>query len=113
MNSWAEISDQYEKTPEMVAFREWCFENGFEAGGHPISFTKSSIKTIFGFLQCFAETKGTQFTIGGIASTLTTMLILNKNGAVEEYYGHLSKNHEEAMLWCAIQYFERIANAKG
>ncbi len=102
MNSWPEVNKKYEKEPEMIAFREWCFKNGFENGGLMISFHKSNIKMIFGLLQCYADTKGIYITIYHYTKTYEYE-IWNSNDKTK-----CGKNYdtlEESMIMCAEKYF--------
>lgn len=108
MNSWPEIYKEFADMPEMVAFREWCFKNGFENGGLLNSFHKTNIKMMFGLLQCYAETKGWCIEMMVNFDFHWTVIGYKSDGSLENrFFNEKTLNNcEQAMLWCAAQYFK-------
>ncbi len=107
MNSWPELYKEYEKEPEMIAFREWCFKNGFEDGGSPISFTRVDIKTIFGFAVKYIAIIGWTVRLKPTFSEKIIIGGLVGKRSLLAYYNDLFPL-ETAMFWVVNKYFEII-----
>ena len=122
--TWENIHNKSKHLPRMKDFRIWCFKNGFENGGHPISFSKSDIKTIFGYLQGYAHTEKISLFIAEVVHTSGGDIIGQRifthywTGIIKEAVKgnwidpKIDKNSDnylspvEAMVWVAAQYFE-------
>ncbi len=93
MKNWKSIKGKYVKTELMQEFRDYC----------PV-FYETDIQTVFGWIQCFAETKGfleiKSRMIRGIR--YTNGYFYNK----KEWYSENFDNPEQAMLWCADCFFK-------
>lgn len=100
--NWEKKYKKYEYSQKMKDFRVWCFNNGFLDSGNVISFSKSNIKTIYGFLKCFAETKKAQVYV---------QYIYHKHYKKADILGMVNSEFrqfdtvEGAMLWCVDKYF--------
>ena len=104
--NWTDIYTKYKDTTSMKEFSVWHLDN-YTNGGY--YFENSNIKDIWGYLICFAETKGYTFFINdeGTVNNKT-----NFTAYISEIYGRRIAQGtnlqpiEQALIWCADKFFE-------
>jgi hypothetical protein len=126
--TWQDIYKKYD-TELMKEFYFWWFKQNERLNKYyddcdyrlitmeEFGFKLSDIKDIWGYLICFAETKGYAFQFDQLDANLVegevfqVVITENENdvGTYSEYYGKgqkVCKGTEQAMLWCADKFFE-------
>ena len=104
--TWQETYNRYEDSELMKEFGLWARTKGIVVN---MRHESCNIKDVWGYLICFAETKGfleiKSRMVRGIR--YTNGYFYNK----KEWYSDNFDNPEQAMLWCANKFFE-VANGK-
>ena len=98
---WQEIYKKYKDSELMDKFNMYVYDNE----GESIGDSTSNIKDIWGYLICFAETKGISI-VKGLIAKKTGINKYGQNEWVELASYKTKKTAEEDMLWCADKFFE-------
>jgi len=95
MKKWYDIYRKYRESDLMKEFRIWLLEEQQQTALIEVV----DIQTIWGWLICFAETKGIHLEKGLIATK-------QHDGWIILAQDTKKKKQEEYMLWCADKFFE-------
>lgn len=103
--TWQELIKKYEHNKLMIEFMNYCDEYLFH-----IELEANMIQDVWGWLICFAETKGWYLEYGDIMGENYLVSVHNTNVRKNGYtYGHPEeKTLESAMFWCADKFFEVV-----
>ena len=110
--TWLETYKKYKDSELMKEFKDYLYDAGSPDIGHLVYI--SDIKNIWGYLICFAETKGYIFDFCRYRGEFNVSIHqdVTKKGFAEYYatktysFPILFKTQEQAMLWCANKFFE-------
>ena len=104
--TWPEICSKYKDTELMKEFWNWV-ANKFDVN---VIYRERKIQDIWGYLVCFAETKGYEITNDNFSGTISQLQRYNPQSDDKAYriieFEDDFDNIEQAMLWCADKFFE-------
>lgn len=101
--TWQEILEKYKNNKIMIEFMNYCDEYLFH-----IELEANMIQDVWGWLICFAETKG----FLEVKSRMRRKRVTNGyyyDESKNKWYSKDFKTLEQAMLWAANRFFE-LAN---
>jgi len=109
--TWQDIYLKYKDTELMKEFGEYVGDNdNFPAEVDENYLCDDNIKDIWGYLICFAETKGILINIISTKIDSTKHFWVNTIDIREAIIQNEADNVEQAMLWCADKFFEVSTN---
>lgn len=104
--TWTKICEKHRDSESIYEFADFvCKKINIWGGTEFVTMLNMDIKDIWGYLICFAETRGYRLSLFGYLKKWTYSIFTNNLERVTVKHCNSS---EQAMIWCAKKFFEVV-----